>query len=257
MFGGSQSQCYVQPIEFISRNGLPKESSVWKRVAKGQVSLTDLGLPADFKQGDEVPASLKPILDYSTKFEKGDRYLSPEQTRQLMGISQERFDGINGTTRKASNIMTDYAAARGFVRADGKVEYVTFLAKQGDLWVPVDVLGDAVCTWHEDRLLFNGFPVSKQPIRDKVKKLNPEWYAAIEAAKDRAEKEHVKDFRTLIDPSIKYVSPSPEFFEGINQLFRAGTNQWVASRVYDVYPGKKESLEDSLARAIEEFQKVA
>ncbi len=106
MFGKSDLTCYVQPIEFISRNSLPASSSVWKRVERKEITLQDLGLPAAFKQGDEIPKHLKPILDYSTKFEPEDRYLSPQQAQRLMGMSDSDFARINETTRKASNLMT-------------------------------------------------------------------------------------------------------------------------------------------------------
>lgn len=244
MFGQDDVTCYVHPIEFISRNSLPESSSVWRRVKKGQTTLGDLGLPADFKPGDKIPEELKPILDYSTKFEPDDRYLSPEEARQLMNISKEEFEKINDITRKASNIMTSYAKSRGFTREDGKVEYVGLK------------LVDAVCTWHEDRLTTpQGVGISKQRIRNKIKELNPEWYENIEESKEKAKAEGFEDFRVLMDPSIKYLSPSPEFFKAINNLFRAGTNQWVNSKVYKIYPGN-ESLDNDLERAVEEFQNV-
>ncbi|MCP6727600.1 MAG: hypothetical protein KJI69_06335, partial [Patescibacteria group bacterium] len=196
--------------------------------------------------GDKIPDHLKPILDYSTKFEPDDRYLSPMQAQALMNITNEEFARINNSTRNVSNIMTDYAASRGFTRLDGKVEYVGFK------------LGDAVCTWHEDRLITSqGIGISKQRIRNKVKQLNPAWYEDIQQSKERAIDEGVQDFRTLMDPTIEYTSPDAEFFGAINTLFRAGTNQWVNARVYDLYPTRRESLEDNLARAAEEFKKVA
>ena len=245
MFGQDNITCYVQPIEFISRNRLPESSSVWRRVERGELSLQDLGLPADFKKGDEIPAELKPILDYSTKFEPDDVYMNAEKAQELLNISGEDFATINQTTRDASNIMTEYAASRGFTRDDGKVEYVGL------------ILGDAVCTWHEDRLTTpQGVGISKQRIRNQVKKLNPKWYEDIERAKQQAKDNSVEDFRTLMDPNIKYTSPTPEFFEAINTLFRAGTNQWVDAKVYDVYSSKSESLKDNLARAVEEFQEM-
>ncbi len=254
MFQYPVNNNYVHPIEFISRNDLPKSSSVWKRVNKGDLALKDLGLPNDFTPGNEVDSNLKPILDYSTKFEPDDRYLTASQTLEILGISQERFQSINSITKKASDIMTDYAASRGFTRLDGKVEYIT-VHEDG---TQKDILGDAVCTWHEDRLLTpQGVGISKQRIRNKVVELNPEWYEDIGKAKDRAIKEGVEDFRTLMNPDIKYVSPSPDFFEAVNTLFRAGTNVWVNSKIYDLYPENDESLEDNLARAVEEFEKFS
>ena len=51
--------------------------------------------------------------------------------------------------------------------------------------------------------------------------------------------------------------PDPEFFHAINSLFRAATNQWINARVYDIYPGKDDSISDTLERAIEDFQRVS
>jgi len=254
MFKSPRNNNYVHPIEFISRNELPESSSVWGRVERGEITLADLGLPKGFKKGDKVPDELKPILDYSTKFEPEDRYLSPEQARAVLGISVKRFAEINDVTRRTSNLMTDHAESRGFAREDGKVEYITLVEEEEQF----DVLGDAVCTWHEDRLVTpQGIGISKQRIRNKVKELNPRWYAEVGRAKQEARDERRPDFRKLMDSSIKYTSPDPEFFHAINNLFRAGTNQWVDAKVYDIYPGQDNSMEDDLEKAVEEFQKVA
>jgi phosphoribosylaminoimidazole-succinocarboxamide synthase len=241
---------YVQPIEFISRNELPESSSVWKRVANGDLTLEDLSLPINFKPGKPLQSIM---LDYSTKFEPDDRYISANEARKLMFISKERFDKINEKTKKASEIMTNYAENRGFRRLDGKVEFAVMELKEGK---PEDVLADAVCTWHEDRLTWNGLGISKQRIRDEVKKVNPLWYADIQSAKRVAKKEGHADFHDLMNPNIKYTSPKAEFFQAINKLFQAATNQWVASKVYNPYPTKIESVEDTLNRAVEEFEKI-
>ncbi len=242
---------YVQPIEFMTRNALPASSSVWKRIAKGELVLEDFGLPASFQKGDAVPQSLRPLLDYSTKFESEDRYLKPEEARALMHIDEIRFKHLNDTTRKASNVMTDYAADRGFVREDGKVEYIANLNEEGKAQ---DILGDVVCTWHEDRLTWKEFAVSKQLIRDEIKRKSPEWSSEIERAKKQAKNEHHSDFRRLMNPSVQYISPSADFFTAVNTLFQAATNQWVNSRVYPVFTS--DSLEHAVDRAVEGLQKV-
>ena len=140
--------------------------------------------------------------------------------------------------------MTEYAKSRGFTRVDGKIEYITFNENN----LQEIVLGDAVCTWHEDRLLTpQGLGISKQRIRDKVKKINPLWYEEIQKSKLRAKKEGIDDFRKLM--KLEYTSPEPEFFEKLNNLFRASTNPWVDNKYYNIYENKNE-------RAVEEFSKV-
>ena len=242
---------YVLPLEFISRNELPKESSIWKRIERGELTLADLGLPEGFKKGDVLPHGKRPLLDYSTKFEPDDRYISARQAREILNMDDGTFEKLNETTRKASWTMTRYALSRGFKRIDGKVEYVTMPSNHGQ----TIVLGDVVCTWHEDRLLYKGFPVSKQLIRDEMRKLNPAWYDEIQRAKAYAKSRRVDDFRTLMNPEITYTLPSEDFFYGINKLFQAATNVWVDKKVYDPFPERNESIENNLEHAIEGFTK--
>ena len=252
-FKDGEVQCYVHPMEFIVRNALPEASSVWKRVARGEISMQGLGLPADFKQGDIIPEHLRPILDYSTKFEPEDRYVSAEQAKQLLGLTAKRFNHINSRNRRASKVMTEYAASRGFVREDGKDECVTGVMDGGE----GELLGDVVCTWHEDRITYQGVAISKQVIRDKIRTVSPAWAAEIERAKKQAKEEGKKDFRTLINTAFPYISPSTPFFEAVNTLFQAATNHWVGVRVYQLYSGQKNGMRGDLERAIEEFQRVA
>lgn len=252
MFENPPKNNYVLPMEFISRNSLPENSSIWGRIKEGSLTLKELGLPSDFKPGYEVPGELKPILDYSTKFEPEDRYLNLEEAQEVLRIDQGRFSEINRKTRDASNLMTDYAQSLEFKREDGKVEYIT-LEVDG---FPIDKLGDAVCSWHEDRISWNGLGISKQRIRDKVKSLNEEWYADIQECKKRAREEGHASFKDLLDKSIEYNSPSEKFFTATNRLFRTATNKWVNEKVYDVYPQRNESLTDSLERAVEEFEGI-
>lgn len=215
---------FVVPIEFISRVRIGANSSVWKRVSRGEITLADLGLPPDIQPGAPLPQH---VLDYSTKYEPEDRYLSSEESRRITGFSPERWTRLNQTTRETSRLITEYARSKGIEREDGKVEYVTL-----DHGREVDVLGDAVTTLHEDRLILDGTDITKQAIRDAVKRFSPEWAAEIDRAKLEARRQGVADFRTLMDPAARYVSPPAELFERYNALARAFVNHWVGATVY-------------------------
>jgi phosphoribosylaminoimidazole-succinocarboxamide synthase len=232
---------FVVPIEFISRVRIGANSSVWKRVARGDVTLADLGLPADLKPGDPLPQH---VLDYSTKYEPEDRYLTAEQARAITGFSPDRWAKINRTTAETSRLMTELARARGVEREDGKIEYVAL-----DHAAERDVLGDAVTTLHEDRLLLDGMDITKQAIRNAVRLASPAWAAEIDRAKTEARQQGVADFRTLMDPAICYVSPPAEFFERYNALARAFVNHWVEALVYP--------QDRDLSRRLREFRVVA
>jgi phosphoribosylaminoimidazole-succinocarboxamide synthase len=241
VFHAPPTNHFVVPIEFISRVKIGANSSVWKRVARGEVSLAELGLPADIRPGDPLP---RHVLDYSTKYEPEDRYVSAEGAREITGFPPERWAKINQTTAEASRLMTELAQSRGVQREDGKVEYVTLDHRGGG-----DVLGDAVTTLHEDRLILDGTDITKQAIRDAVKRCSPEWAAEIDRAKTEARRQGVADFRTLMDPAVRYVSPPAEFFERYNALARAFVNHWVGA---SVYPEDRD-----LAQRLREFRAVA
>jgi phosphoribosylaminoimidazole-succinocarboxamide synthase len=238
VFHSPASSHFVVPIEFISRVKIGANSSVWKRVSRGDLTLANLGLEPDTRPGDPLPHH---VLDYSTKYEPEDRYVSAEAARQLTGFSTERWAKINQSTAEASRLMTDFAKSRGVAREDGKVEYVTLDNRR-----EADVLGDAVTTLHEDRLILDGTDITKQAIRDAVKSCSPEWAAEIDRAKAEARRTGAADFRTLMDPSIRYVTPPAEFFDRYNALARAFVNHWVGAAVY---PEDRD-----LSRRLQEFR---
>jgi phosphoribosylaminoimidazole-succinocarboxamide synthase len=240
LFQAPPSNHFVVPVEFISRVRIGANSSVWKRVARGEISLADLGLPPDIRPGDPLPSH---VLDYSTKYEPEDRYVTAEQARAITGFPAERWEKINRTTAEASRLMTEHARSRGVDREDGKVEYVTLDHRAGR-----DVLGDAVTTLHEDRLILDGTDITKQAIRDAVKRTSPEWAAEIDRAKTEARRQGAADFRTLMDPAVRCLLPPAEFFERYNALARAFVNHWVDAAVY---PNDRD-----LSRRLREFRAV-
>jgi phosphoribosylaminoimidazole-succinocarboxamide synthase len=224
VFQSPVSNHFVVPIEFISRVKIGANSSVWKRIERGDLTLADLGLPSDICPGDPLPHH---VLDFSTKYEPEDRYLSTETARELTAFSGERWAKINRATAETSRLMTDFARSRGVEREDGKVEFVTLDHRR-----ELDVLGDAVTTLHEDRLVLDGTDITKQAIRDAVKRWSPEWAAEIDRAKNEARRSGAADFRALMNPDIRYVSPPADFFERYNALARAFVNHWVGAAVY-------------------------
>jgi phosphoribosylaminoimidazole-succinocarboxamide synthase len=241
LFQAPPSNHFVVPIEFISRVKIGANSSVWKRVARGEVTLADLGLPPEVRPGDPLP---RHVLDYSTKYEPEDRYVSSNEAREMTGFTAERWARLNETTAEVSRLMTELAQSRGVEREDGKVEYVT-LDRQRER----DVLGDAVTTLHEDRLILDGTDITKQAIRNAVKQCSPEWAAEVDRAKVEARQRGVADFRTLMGPSVRYVSPPGEFFDRYNALARAFVNHWVGEAVY---PEDRD-----LSRRLREFREVS
>lgn len=261
-FHNSKENNFILPLEVIMRERLGEKSSVWKRVAKGELNPAEMDIE-NLKPGDKPPHT---IIDFSTKLEKEDRYLTPQEARKLIGFSEDEFESLKLNARKISSELTSYATSVGFEREDGKVEYIICPRPQGliksNILIERDdevlleaILADAAGTWHEDRFLFEGLPISKQLIRDEIVKVSPKWYEEVEKCKEEAKVKGVQDFTTLMNPKIQFESPSIEFFEDINRLFQVATNLWIGEELYKVYNDKSESLLDNMRRVTEEFRR--
>lgn len=159
------------PLEAIYRNRLPEGSSVFRRLAKGETTPEELGLP-----GMPVPGQAlePPLVDFSTKLEVTDRYLRREEARRISGLDGSVFDLLVRTVRQVERTVTEAVAALGLVNEDGKMEFG--VDADGGLML-VDVVG----TPDECRFTLDGVPVGKEVCRIWYRRTP--WYAAVERAK--------------------------------------------------------------------------
>ena len=162
---------YLVPLEVIFRNSLPEGSSVFKRFESGQLKPQDLGLKKVPKAGEKLK---NPILDVATKLEPTDRYMDWHEARALARLDAEQLKELKEKTLSINDFITKQAGKIGLEHADGKVEFG--IDAKGNL-ILVDVCG----TLDENRLLFNGFHISKQVLRDYYK--TTKWYMELEEAK--------------------------------------------------------------------------
>ncbi len=161
------------PLEVIYRNSLPEGSSVFRRLAKGSLSLDDIGL--DHMPGPNETLQ-SPILDVSTKLEITDRYLSWDEARKIAGLTDSELNNLKDTTNLINQLITKHVTDVGLVNEDGKVEYGFDINRALML---VDILG----TPDECRFSYADIPVSKEVARMYYR--NTEWYTSIERAKEQ------------------------------------------------------------------------
>ena len=140
------------PLEIIYRNGLPEGSSVFKRLAQGKVTLTDLGLDHQPQPGETLA---KPIFDVSTKLEETDRYVTWTEAQKIAGLTDAELVDVKSVLLKADETITKAASNAGLKNEDGKIE-LAFDDKRKLMLV--DVLG----TLDECRFTFGGVHVSKE-----------------------------------------------------------------------------------------------
>ena len=218
---------YLVPLEVIFRNSLPEGSSVFKRFESGQLRPADLGLKNIPKPGEKLK---NPILDVSTKLEPIDRYMDWKEAQALARLSALQLRGLKEKTLAINDFITKHAEKIGLEHADGKVEFG--IDAKGKL-ILVDVCG----TLDENRLLYNGFPISKQVLRDYYKTTS--WYKELEEA--------TKQTTNKQDWPAPHKMPK-ELKEIISNMYtsvcEAWTNEkrWNSPRISDVIAGYKKFL---------------
>ena len=107
------------PLEIIFRNGLPKGSSFFKRI-NDKAYLNSLGVTALPKEGENFPT---PIIEFSTKLEPIDRYLSYTEAKYISGMSEEEFKNLLLLSKKLANKLTSIISKMELRLWDGKFEF--------------------------------------------------------------------------------------------------------------------------------------
>ena len=217
---------YLIPLEIIYRNSLPKGSSVFKRLKKGQLKLADLGLNAMPEQGIHLP---QPFLDVSTKLEASDRYLDWQEAQDIAHIPDQKIKAIKSIAQKMNDMISQRVNQIGLENEDGKFE---FALDQNQNLIVVDVLG----TLDECRFTYHGMPVSKEIARLYYRKTK--WYREIMQAKEKSIS-HWKQYMQL--------SPDPlpqRLKELISWVYCASANEITGREWFKNIPTLHESLQE-------------
>lgn len=155
--------------------------SLLERLRRGERKPEDFGFAPGTVVTEGMPLPVM-IKECTTKFEAVDRHLSNEQTRQIIGFSQEQWERAWRLVGRAQDAITIPYDKAGFMRPDGKMELG--MNSSGTFFV-VDVFG----TPDEDRIIDKetGELHCKDLLRNKLKGLP--WKAEL----DRAKKTHLDD----------------------------------------------------------------
>ncbi|MCK4730661.1 MAG: phosphoribosylaminoimidazolesuccinocarboxamide synthase [Candidatus Aenigmarchaeota archaeon] len=217
------------PLEVIYRNYLPKGSSVFRRLERGEISYGDLGLDHYPEQGEKLD---NPFLDVSTKLEETDRYLDWGEAQKLASLNNAEVDEIKTTLLNTNNLITKIAGKAGLVNEDGKIELA--YNADGELML-VDVMG----TLDECRFTYEGIPVSKEIAREYYR--NSIWGNDVENSKRVAKEMGIKDWRNLCR------SDPPHLGEGLDEIisnmYTSTANEFLGRDFFDA-PKLKEVIED-------------
>jgi phosphoribosylaminoimidazole-succinocarboxamide synthase len=218
VFTPALKNCLI-PLEIIYRNGLPKGSSLLRRLDQGLVTIEELGLDHYPKPGEHLST---PIFDVSTKLEEKDRYITWEEAQRIAALTKEETEEIKNLLLKVDRSITRVASRAGLENQDGKIELA--FDPQRNLMV-VDVVG----TLDECRFTYDGLHVSKEIARRYYRETD--WYKDVRNAKKKAEKEGVEDWRTICQSSPSKLAPSLKAI--IGEMYMSATNELTATKLFD------------------------
>lgn len=203
---------FLIPLEIIYRNKIPEGSSLLRRIASGEVKPEDFGLK-------EVKPNMKlekPIVDFSTKLEDVDRYLSQEEAKRISGLSDKEFEKLKEIVLKVDDLITAEVSKAGLENEDGKIE-LSFDDKRDFMVV------DAVGTPDECRFSFEGFEVSKEILRGYYKRT--EWYERIKIYKGKENWREIVGVPPRLNPEVK---------KAVSELYMALCNEITKRKFFDV-----------------------
>ncbi|MUW13814.1 phosphoribosylaminoimidazolesuccinocarboxamide synthase [Halorubrum sp. CBA1125] len=217
---------YLVPLEVVFRNRVPVGSSLRKRADPGDFGIEGFG-------GDwpDEPVDLpEPVVEFSTKYEQQDRYLTRSAADRIAGAAD--VDALESLARDVNRVVTERADEAGFVHEDGKIEC---LYVDGELRV-----ADVVGTFDENRFSYDGRGISKEVVRQWYKANDPDWVDAVSEAKVAVEGREIDDWRVLCD-----VEPDPlpdAVVDAVSVMYAAGTNAYTGREWFDV-PDIESALE--------------
>lgn len=212
---------YLIPLECVFRLGLPEGSSIFSRLDGDPSYHRILGLKRTPRPNTFLS---RPVVEYFTKLEPSDRYLSVEMALNVSGLSSAEFQRMMEYTFLGA-IFLNYVFRKAGLRLwDGKFEYIIG---------PPLMLGDAI-TPDELRITKGGIQVSKEPIRQYYRRYEKAFYQKVKEAKRIVEKEG-GDTRKVLHSRLDYRPPrlSPDFKKTVKDMYTAIT---VEVTGYDIFP---------------------
>ncbi|EMA46662.1 phosphoribosylaminoimidazolesuccinocarboxamide synthase [Halococcus saccharolyticus] len=223
-FHAAADENYLVPLEIVFRNSVPVGSSLRSRRDPVEVGLDTTAWPDD-------PVDLpEPVVEFSTKFEEQDRYLTREEADRIAG--QATLDDLAAVAREVNRVVTDRAESVEMTHEDGKIEccYV-----DGEVRV-----ADVVGTFDENRFSYDGQQISKEVLRQYHKRTQPEWVAAVDAAKTEADEQRETDWRALCERDPESLDEA--VIDAASDLYTAGANTYLDRELFDA-----PALDDAVA----------
>lgn len=215
-FGGQTLYCYAKrgweeprrllPLEVVFRFGMPKGSSLLDRLTPAYAR--QLGLERVPREGERFT---RPVIEFFSKLEDTDRFLTWEQALNYSGMDFAIFERLVARSLCLAVWLAQVFEARGLELWDGKFEWALF---DGRLTL-VDSIGPDELRLVDPK---SGVQISKEFLRLFYRKTK--WFEATKAAKVEAEADPAMDWKQLVRARAGDPPPlSKEFREAAMALY--------------------------------------
>ena len=211
------------PLEIIFRFGVPQGSSLLSRT-NDMNYCRSLGLKKAPVEGERFE---RPVLEFSTKLEKSDRYLSEASAQKLACLQEGELQRLKETTTLVALHLQQLFNNADIDLWDGKLEFAFAPELRNDSerdFLLVDSIGP-----DELRLYYKGISLSKENLRQFYK--NSSWHSATKKAKEKARSFGDEDWKAICINEFKS-SPSPldkETKEAAEMMYKALANTMAQS----------------------------
>ncbi|HEY8279889.1 MAG TPA: phosphoribosylaminoimidazolesuccinocarboxamide synthase [Bdellovibrionota bacterium] len=206
------------PLEVVFRFGAPEGSSFLSRAEKIPGYAQSLGFAENPAAGEMFPY---PIVEFFTKLEPTDRFLTRAEAMVVGALKQEELDDLVSLTTLLALRMRDIFSPLGLELWDGKFEFA-FCPGEGNRrgFLLVDSIGP-----DELRLIgAAGVHFSKEFLR-RVYRGSP-WYVTMEKAKKLAKERGEKNWKKICKEELNsFPDKLPkEVFESARLMYPALAN---------------------------------
>jgi phosphoribosylaminoimidazole-succinocarboxamide synthase len=217
------------PLEVVFRFGMPAGSSLEQRLS----TIKDYGKTLGFTKEPRPNEWFDfPVLEFFTKLEPKDRFLSVQEAALLSGLTASEFNKMTELALDVALALHEIFARAGIELWDGKVE---LLASKSSAAVCDIVLADSVGP-DELRLLFDGQQLSKEMIRQFYR--GSEWEKTLKKAQQIAFERGTTAWKEICIRELESL-PTPlsaEFKESTCKLYCVLANALIDPAPFENHP---------------------
>ncbi|MEK7485106.1 MAG: phosphoribosylaminoimidazolesuccinocarboxamide synthase [Planctomycetota bacterium] len=208
--------CLV-PLEVIFRFAVPPGSSLVSR-ANEMSYCRDIGL-TKIPQENDIFAI--PVVEFSTKLESEDRYITYSEAKSISGMNENEFQQLREYVLLLALRLKDFFREVEMDLLDGKFEFafVSGASSQQRDFMLVDSIGP-----DELRLTYRGQQLSKEKLRTFYRKTS--WYDGVVKSKKMAQERGEKNWKRICREELNLLPPplDPKLKESVEMMYQALAN---------------------------------